>query len=194
MRRRGWWIAVVVVIVVGAPIAWYLASPLFINRTVVEEFPLSGGGVLPAGMSHREAEDTMRTAAQQELAMVEPMPPDASPVVRARGAFAGADSFHMGSGDALILVAGGRAVVRLENFRVTNGPDLYVYLSSHPNPRTREQVHEGNMVNLGRLKGNIGAQNYTVPSGTDPATLRSVVIYCQRFHVLFATASLQPGP
>jgi hypothetical protein len=193
MRTRVWWIVAAVVIVVGAPIAWYLGSPLFINRTVVEEFPLSGTGVLPEGMSQREAEDTMRTAAQEEHAMVEPMPPDASPVVRARGTFAGADSFHMGSGDALLVAAGDRLIVRLENFRVTNGPDLYVYLSSHPDPKTQEQVHEGT-VNLGRLKGNIGAQNYTVPSGTDPAALRSVVIYCQRFHVLFAAAPLQPAP
>jgi len=192
MRRR-WWFAIVAVVVVGAPVAWYLASPLFINRTVVEEFPLSGTGVIPEGMSHREAEDTMRKAAQEEHAMTEPMLPDATPVVRARGVFSGADSFHMGSGDALVLTAGGSTVVRLENFRVTNGPDLYVYLSSHPNPRTREQVHEGE-VSLGRLKGNIGAQNYNVPPGTDLTAVRSVVIYCQRFHVLFAAAPLQPGP
>ncbi|MGH2349513.1 MAG: DM13 domain-containing protein, partial [bacterium] len=140
-----------------------------------------------------EAEAMMSTAAQEEHAMVEPMPADASPVIRARGTFAGADSVHMGSGDALLVDAGGGLIVRLENFRVTNGPDLYVYLSSHPNPRTRDDVHEGT-VNLGRLKGNIGAQNYTVPSGTDPAAVRSVVIYCQRFHVLFAAAPLQRGP
>lgn len=154
MRRRLWWIAAAVV-VIGAPLAWYLGSPLFINRTVVEEI--------------------------------------SAVVVRSRGTFVGADSFHQGSGDALLVEAGGQAFVRLENFRVTNGPDLYVYLSSHPNPRTREQVHEGT-VNLGRLKGNIGAQNYTLPAGTDLSAVHSVVIYCQRFHVLFATAALRRTP
>jgi hypothetical protein len=193
MNKRLWWIAAAAVVVIGAPIAWYLGSPLFINRTVVEEFPLSGPGVIPDGMSRREAEDVMSKAAQEEHMMEEAMPAAGTPVVHARGAFAGADSFHMGSGDALVLEAGGRVVVRLENFRVTNGPDLYVYLSSHPNPRTSEQVHEGE-VNLGRLKGNIGAQNYDAPVGTDLAAIRSVVIYCRRFHVLFAAAPLRPVP
>ena len=46
-------------------------------------------------------------------------------------------------------------------------------------------------MSLGRLKGNIGAQNYEIPAGTDLAAYRSVVIYCQRFHVVFATATLR---
>ncbi|HLE77702.1 MAG TPA: DM13 domain-containing protein [bacterium] len=192
MRKRLWWI-VAGLIVVGAPIAWYLGSPLFISRTVVEEFPLSSPGVLPEGISQREAEDTMSKAAQEEHTMDESMPSAGPAVVRSRGMFVGADSFHQGSGDALLVEVGGTIVVRLENFRVTNGPDLYVYLSSHPNPRTREQVHEGT-VNLGRLKGNIGAQNYALPAGIDLSAVRSVVIYCQRFHVLFAMAPLQSAP
>lgn len=38
MRRRVWWVIAVVVILL-APIAWYLGSPLFINKTVDEPFP-----------------------------------------------------------------------------------------------------------------------------------------------------------
>ena len=41
----------------------------------------------------------------------------------------------------------------------TNGPDLYVYLS------TNKDISD--IVNLGRLKGNIGNQNYPIPTGTD---------------------------
>lgn len=153
-RRRRWWIAALVVLALAAPIAWYLGSPLFINRTVVEEF--RGGGEL------------------------------------ARGSFTDADSFHKGSGLARVVRDGSGRALRLEDFRVTNGPDLYVYLAAHAQPRSREDVDQG-FVNLGRLKGNIGAQTYEIPADVDLARYRSVVIYCLRFHVIFSTATLTPG-
>lgn len=153
-RRRRWWIAGIVVVALGAPVAWYLGSPLVINRTVVEEF--QGGGEL------------------------------------VRGTFTDADSFHKGSGLARVVRDGAERVLRLEEFRVTNGPDLYVYLAAHPQPRSRGDVDEG-FVNLGRLKGNIGAQSYSIPAGVDLARYRSGVIYCRAFHVVFSTATLAPG-
>lgn len=149
-RRRRWIILGILAVLVGAPVAWYLGSPLFINRTVVEEF--AGGGEL------------------------------------ARGTFVDADSFHKGSGIAR-LARGAETVLRLEEFRVTNGPDLYVYLAVHPQPRSRADVDQG-FVNLGRLKGNIGAQSYTIPADTALSRYRSVVIYCRAFHVVFSTATL----
>ena len=151
MSRRRWWWIIGIVVVVGAPIAWYLGSPLFISKTVVEEVP------------------TVR--------------------VLSRGMFVDADAFHKGSGVALIAQAGTQRLIRLEEFQVTNGPDLYVYLAAHPKPASREDVHQG-FLNLGRLKGNIGEQNYEIPAGEDLSRFHSVVIYCQRFHVVFATATL----
>lgn len=38
MRRRFWWIIVILAVLLS-PIAWYLGSPLFINKTVDEPFP-----------------------------------------------------------------------------------------------------------------------------------------------------------
>ena len=52
------------------------------------------------------------------------------PVVLATGTFQGADSVHRGEGKALLVrLADGQRFLRFEQFRVTNGPDLYVYLS-----------------------------------------------------------------
>jgi len=151
MRRR-WWIAVAVLAAVAVPVAWYLGSPLFLNRTVSESFAPAAGD-------------------------------------RATGRFVDADSFHKGAGIARLVAAGSAQELRLEDFRVTNGPDLYVYLAVHPRPRSRADVDQG-FVSLGRLKGNIGSQAYAVPQGTDLERYRSVVIYCRAFHVVFSTATL----
>lgn len=45
-------------------------------------------------------------------------------------------------------------------------------------------------VELGKLKGNLGNQNYTVPAGTDLSQFRSAVLWCQRFSVAFGAADL----
>ena len=46
-------------------------------------------------------------------------------------------------------------------------------------------------MDVGKLKGNIGNQNYAIPVGTDVSPLKTVVIYCQPFHVIFSVAALQ---
>jgi hypothetical protein len=73
-------------------------------------------------------------------------------------------------------------VLRLEEFKSTNGPDLYVYLS------TDKQASD--FVSLGRLKANIGNQNYDIPSGTDLSKYDTVLVWCKQFSVLFGSAEL----
>lgn len=113
------------------------------------------------------------------------------PVLLAGGQFGGADSFHKGEGKARVFrLSDGALVLRLEEFKVTNGPDLYVYLSGHPAPRSGSQVHEGRALEIARLKGNIGNQNYALPPNVDLSKFKSVVIYCKQFSVVFSTAEL----
>jgi len=107
------------------------------------------------------------------------------------GEFVDADAFHQGSGTAQIVqMADGGLQVQLSNFEVTNGPDLKVYISSHPNPTSASDVTGAEILNLGELKGNVGDQAYDLPEGVDLASLGSVVIWCEQFGVLFATAAL----
>ena len=100
------------------------------------------------------------------------------------GNFVGAgDGFHNVEGVAKVLVlADGKSFLRLENLKSTNGPDLYVYLS------TDKDVSD--IVNLGRLKGNIGNQNYEIPEGTDTSKYNTVLIWCKAFSTLFGSAKL----
>ena len=110
-----------------------------------------------------------------------PMPKDTKPLM---GNFVDAgDGFHKAQGVAKVInLADGRTFLRLENLKTTNGPDLYVYLS------TGKDVSD--IVSLGKLKGNIGNQNYEIPTGTDLAKYNTVLIWCKAFSTLFGSAKL----
>ena len=113
-------------------------------------------------------------------------------LVLSKGTFQDADRFHQGSGDATIYRApDGSYLLRLEDFKVTNGPDLHVILSTHPSPESRDDVHRPGYQDLGSLKGNVGNQNYAILADVDVSALASVVIYCAPFHVVFAIAPLK---
>jgi len=88
---------------------------------------------------------------------------------------------HEAKGKAEIISVGKIAFLRFENFEVTNGPDLHVYMTSDGN------VTSG--IDLGKLKGSKGDQNYAL-NGVDAKTYQIVVIYSQPFHVYFAEAKL----
>ena len=114
--------------------------------------------------------------------------------VVATGTFRDADRAHNGQGTAtLVALPGGGHEVQLSQFEVTNGPDLEVWLSAHPNPASSEDVSDNVWISLGQLKGNIGDQAYSVPDGTDLTQFNSVVIWCEQFGVLFSPAALAPA-
>ena len=199
-RKR---IIIAAAVVIGIPalwLAWYLLSPLFITETVDEEFPLASVAVVPANMTMAEAEQDMMDAASfdemhdeavpAEMAMAgDEMKMDASVTALKSGSFRGADSFHRGSGTATIYrSADGQSVLRLEDFSVTNGPDLRVLLAPASDPQGRGDIQ--GYIELGELKGNMGNQNYFLPQDEDPADYGSVVIYCNPFQVVFSVASL----
>ncbi len=195
-------VAIAIVTIVILALAWFLASPLFIDRTVDEPFDLS----LPNGRLNYDAimsmPDEKREEMQQEImdaaanapdrASAEAMP-GGSPMLLARGMFIDADAIHKGTGTALLYaLPDGRHVVRFEDFRATNGPALVVYLAEHENPTSAADVTDHRFVNIGKLKGNVGNQNYEIPANIDISPYRSVVIWCELFGVLFSPAALLP--
>ena len=173
-------------------LAWWLGSPLFLSKTVDEEFPLTVSATVPENMTRAEVEAVMKGMAMVDSPMSEEMMPGmaAASVVKT-GTFRDADRSHKGSGSAIIYqLEDGSHVLRLEDFEVTNGPDLRVILSPHADPQSRGDVTAEGFVELGKLKGNIGNQNYPIDAGVDVSTLNSVVIYCKPFRVIFAVAGL----
>ncbi len=110
----------------------------------------------------------------------------------AQGKFVDADRLHKGKGSATIYEGTtGERILRLANFEVTNGPDLKVWLVSHPDPTSAGDVTDSRWISLGRLKGNIGDQNYDIPAEVDLNKFGSVIIWCEQFSVLFSTAALE---
>jgi len=126
-----------------------------------------------------------------ETNVEEPMPGAiAEWTIIAQGRFVDADNFHMGSGNATIYQLGNESVLRFENFNVTNGPELHVILSKHPSPYQSSQLGD-DYVDLGKLKGNLGDQNYDIPIEIALSEFQSVVIYCVPFHAVFSIATLK---
>ena len=189
-RPRRWSLILIAAAIV-LPVAWYLGSPLFLNKHLNETFPMSSQATVPAGMTHQQVEDQMAQAAKVDTTMTEAMPSGpASPAILVHGTFTNGDSFHKGEGTATVYRVDQNLVLRLDPFKVTNGPALHVYLSGHPAPRNTAELHSSGAVDLGKLRGNQGAQNYPLPAGVDLTKYHSVVIYCQMFRVVFSTAEL----
>ncbi len=203
-RRRGVLITAGVLAIPVIALAWWLTAPLFQDDVVDEEFPRAAVAEIPDDMTAEEVEKEMEEAEAVTVEADEPMPeavetsaepeePEqpTGPIAVLSGQVVGADDFHQGTGTATIYqLEDGSHVLRLEDFEVTNGPDLHVILSPVANPTTREEVSAEGYVDLGELKGNVGNQNYDIPAEVDIESIGSVVIYCVPFHVVFSTATL----
>lgn len=69
--------------------------------------------------------------------------------------------------------------LQLENFSISSGPDLKVYLSKSNSP--------SEFVNLGALTN---ATIYSIPESVNLSQYNHVLIHCQQYNHLFAIASL----
>ncbi|MCE2489274.1 MAG: DM13 domain-containing protein [Anaerolineae bacterium] len=183
-----------------------LWRPLVMDDVVDEAFPGLRGDLLDEfrqlGEVEQESllqlarEDATMAQSMLEAALRDPVRVEeaqqAGSTLRAQGNFVRIDPLHWAQGEALVYSqADGNHVLRFENFRAANGPDLRVMLSASPAPRSPAELNEGNLaLDLGRLKGNVGNQNYPVPAGVDPGLYNSVVIFCRRFNLVFSSATL----
>lgn len=89
--------------------------------------------------------------------------------------------------------ADGKLTLRITNFKTSNGPDVHVLLIAADDAQDNQNFLKSNLerVELGRLKGNEGDQNYIIPAGTDLGKFHTVAIYCERFNANFGTAPLE---
>ncbi|MBI2446883.1 MAG: DM13 domain-containing protein [Parcubacteria group bacterium] len=142
-------------------VAWWLGSPLFINKNISEK-----------------AEDI------QKMMPITERPQPVELAVVYQGNFIGADDFHKAEGTAKLLKAEDKYFIRFEdNFKVTNGPDLFIYFGKNGS-YTKE-------AKISALKGNIGGQNYEIPADINPLDYNEIWVWCRAFSVPFGHAVLK---
>jgi hypothetical protein len=200
----------VVIAAVAIPLGIYTVSPLFVNTEINEPVPTVSKGNNGAAamqqfkdfmdmseeariekgqqMSNEEREMIMRAAAQSNGTYVDEKMTTTGQETSTvyTGSFIGAnDGIHNAEGQVKVFkLSDNSNFIRLEDFRSTNGPGFYVYLSTDKS--------NSDIVNLGKLKGNVGDQNYKIPGGTDLSKYDAVLIWCQAFSVLFGSGELNP--
>jgi hypothetical protein len=194
----------------GALILAWLISPIFIDRRVDEEFPVVAAAtaempetsealpapteVMPAPTETMSAPtETMSAATTAPLSTEMPSATatPAEPVALLSGSFIGVGRYDAGGTATIYELPDGQLLLRFEDFAATNGPDLLVGFSGHATPMSSSELHDQGYLELERLKGNAGNQNYLLPAGIDLAAFQSVTIYCRAFSVMFGFASLQ---
>jgi hypothetical protein len=125
---------------------------------------------------------------EDEQAMPDNMPTE--PIVLKSGSFITIDPVHGAEGSATVYdLPEGNRVLRFEDFKSTNGPELHVILSKEVPTGTFSGIGEDS-IDLGLLKGNIGNQNYDIPADINLDDYKSVVIYCAPFKVVFSSAEV----
>jgi hypothetical protein len=164
MKRRTWIIGLAVV----GGIGWYAFRPelLFVRKSVNESLPVAAAQPAERGSAGAVAITALLSGRFKSVA-------------------------HETQGSATIyrLVDGSR-VLRLTEFSTSNGPDVRVYLVAARDAADNEAVKKAGFVELGKLKGTDGDQNYDVPADLDLGKYRAVTIWCRRFAVNFGTAPL----
>ena len=201
MRGKTKIIISIIIAAIVIPLAIYTISPLFLSNVVNEPDPTLAIFEFQKYMNLSEEEriEVAKNMTREKAMMIGIMAAKQNttvdenvtlPVIEQTpnntltGTFIGiGDGFHNVEGAAKVIpVESGAQILRLENFKATNGPDLYVYLS--------KDKSASDFINVGRLKGNVGNQNYEIPIGSDLSKYNTVLIWCRAFSFLFGSAQI----
>ena len=180
----------------AAPAAPAPAATVAPAAQAMADAPAQAATAMPAMAEAATAMPAMAEAATAMPAMADaPVQAPAPTAVPAGPVALGAGTLIAGSfpgdraeGKATIYrLEDNRLVLRLEDFKTTNGPDLFVTLHPGANP----EQDKGEYLQVAALKGNQGNQNYDLPSDIDLSKYKSVVIWCRTFNIVFGYATLQ---
>ncbi len=102
-------------------------------------------------------------------------------VLKFSGTFAPTSGITV-TGNAKVYINGSKYILKLENFSVTSGPDLKVYLSKTDKPET--------YVSLGALPSATSNIFYTISNPVDFTLYKYVLIHCENQNHLYAVSLL----
>ena len=171
----------IVVLIVIAPIAYYLISPAFRVVEVHEGIP---GPLIFDRMDTMTPDEKARMTQEVEMmkddvmVMEEAIP--TGPKILAQNMFK--PRAHEVTGKAVLLEVDGKKIIRFEDFETINGPDLHIYLAS--------ELGNQDYIDLGKIRATKGSVNYEVPTDVDTSRYNKVLVWCEPFGVLFSYAEL----
>ena len=151
-------ILITLTVVVVLVVTYWLISPLWIVKQVNEPLPTDKTSI----------QTSTAVGALQNPALLS-------------GTFV--NGVHNVSGTTRVLKINNQKIIRFDNFKTLNGPDLYIYLATDNSAK--------DFVSLGAIKGTEGNINYSIPNGTDLNKYSHVLIWCKTFSVLFGSAELR---
>lgn len=156
-------IIIVIGITAAIGIAWYGLAPLFMEKRVDD--------TLPEAQTLRQSDSQASETSPETPATHESVPIVDTPS-------------HPASGSVRIIKTETETILRYENYRTINGPDVRIYLSKDRDAKE--------FIDLGPMKGTEGNINYSIPAGTDLAGYRYALAWCEDFSVLFNSADISP--
>ena len=189
-------VLVVVALVVGLPLGWYLASPLFIRtdarRAGARSWPPRRRPTPTAAPSASPSPTACRRAARRHRRRRPGPDPDRDTVRRSRrrdGDVPRHRRLPLRQGDrddhrdrARARTTSGSRTSRSATARTCTS-------TSRLGRRLRRTARSSS----GKLKATDGSFGYDLPAGTDPADFASAIIWCKQFSHLFATAPFADG-
>ena len=187
----------IVIVFIGI-LAWLLfgflgVQALFMDQTVNEEVPAVAMGSAQPSLIDTPSQTTSTKTGENPRPGVE-QTATRTPRIIAQGTFQQGDTTYSIHGEAVVTEENGVRTLSLVNFDVTNGPDLFVYITNAQgtdNLTVKEAVRNHQFTLLRTLKGNRGNQTYTIPEDVKLDGQSLVTIWCRRFSRHFGSAPLE---
>lgn len=116
----------------------------------------------------------------------------AGSVVIATGEFNPIDIVRGAAGEITIyqLPDGSRLLRFSEDFKSTHAPDIRIILTRNPDPTDAQGVGI-DYLEIAKLRGNVGAQNYVIPETADFNRYPIMALYSPKYDALIATLTIQ---
>lgn len=129
---------------------------------------------------------------QQAPEAAEPFEAPAGSQIRARGTFASADLVREAQGDLVIYeLVNATYLLHIEsNFSSSRAAGIHIIFTRNPDPLDPNGVGV-DYIDVGQLRGNTGAQQYTVPASVDFNRYPVLALYAPDYDAVLATATLR---
>lgn len=178
---KKYWPVIILITISIISGAYYLLSPLWNVIEVQEISPLIQVSDSISSMTAEEKAEFTEAVEKASINVLE-MADVMDPQVQLLKSANFVTSAHEVAGRALLINDNGKKILRFEDFKTINGPNLHIYLAS--------TLGEDDYIDLGPIKATKGSVNYELSEGIDTDRYNKVLVWCVPFKVLFSYSQL----